>query len=123
VDQYAQYVIVDDIRINSKLTLGEDVADVGGLILAWMAWKAETAGKAPESRDGMTPEQRFFVGYAQWACENDRPENLRVKAVTDPHSPGKYRVNGLVVNMPEFEQAFSCKPGSPMTSAKRCRVW
>jgi putative endopeptidase len=123
VDQYAQYVIVDDIRINSKLTLGEDVADVGGLILAWMAWQAETAGKAPESRDGMTPEQRFFVGYAQWACENDRPENLRVKAVTDPHSPGKYRVNGLVVNMPQFEQAFSCKPGSPMTSAKRCRVW
>jgi endothelin-converting enzyme/putative endopeptidase len=123
VDQYAQYVIVDDIRINSKLTLGEDVADVGGLVLAWMAWKAESAGKALESRDGMTPEQRFFVGYAQWACENDRPENLRVKAVTDPHSPGKYRVNGLVVNMPEFEQAFSCKPGSPRTSAKRCRVW
>ena len=122
-DQYAQYVIVDDIRINSKLTLGEDVADVGGLILAWMAWKAETAGKALESRDGLTPEQRFFVGFAQWACENDRPENLRVKALTDPHSPGKYRVNGIVVNMPEFEQAFSCKPGSAMVSAKRCRVW
>jgi predicted metalloendopeptidase len=84
-DQYAQYVIVDDIKINSKLTLGEDVADVGGLILAWMAWKAETAGKTLEDRDGLTPEQRFFVGYAQWACENDRPENLRVKAVTDPH--------------------------------------
>jgi putative endopeptidase len=122
-DQYAQYVIVDDVRINSKLTLGEDVADVGGLVLAWMAWKAETAGKPLESRDAMTPEQRFFVGYAQWACENDRPENLRVKAVTDPHSPGKYRVNGLVVNMAEFESAFSCKAGQPMTSAKRCRVW
>jgi endothelin-converting enzyme/putative endopeptidase len=122
-DQYSQYVIVDDIRINGKLTLGEDVADVGGLVLAWMAWKAETAGKALEGRDGMTPEQRFFVGYAQWACENDRPENLRVKAVTDPHSPGKYRVNGLVVNMPEFERAFSCKAGSPMVSEKRCRVW
>jgi len=122
-DQYAQYVIVDDIRINSKLTLGEDVADVGGLILGWMAWKAETAGKTLENRDGMTPEQRFFVGYAQWACENDRPENLRVKALTDPHSPGKYRVNGLMVNMPEFEKAFSCKPGSAMVSAKRCRVW
>ncbi|MBC8021996.1 MAG: M13 family metallopeptidase [Burkholderiales bacterium] len=122
-DQYAQYVIVDDIKINSKLTLGEDVADVGGLVLAWMAWKAETAGKTLESRDGMTPEQRFFVGFAQWACENDRPENLRVKALTDPHSPGKYRVNGLVVNMPQFEQAYSCKPGQPMVSAKRCRVW
>ena len=122
-NQYAQYVIVDDIKINSRLTLGEDVADVGGLILAWAAWKAETAGKTLESRDGLTPEQRFFVGYAQWACENDRPENLRVKAVTDPHSPGKYRVNGLVVNVPEFERAFSCKPGSPMVSEKRCRVW
>ncbi|HSW84873.1 MAG TPA: M13 family metallopeptidase [Usitatibacter sp.] len=122
-DQYAQYVIVDDIKINSKLTLGEDVADVGGLVLAWMAWKAETVDKKLENRDGLTPEQRFFVGYAQWACENDRPENLRVKALTDPHSPGKYRVNGLVVNMPEFEKAFSCKAGSPMASVKRCRVW
>jgi endothelin-converting enzyme/putative endopeptidase len=122
-DQYAQYVIVDDIKINSKLTLGEDVADVGGLVLAWMAWKAETVDKKLEDRDGLTPEQRFFVGYAQWACENDRPENLRVKALTDPHSPGKYRVNGLVVNMPEFERAFSCKAGSPMAAVKRCRVW
>ena len=122
-DQYAQYVIVDDIKINSRLTLGEDVADLGGLILAWMAWKAEVVDKKLEDRDGMTPEQRFFVGYAQWACENDRPENLRVKALTDPHSPGKYRVNGLVVNMPEFERAFSCKAGSPMVGVKRCRVW
>jgi endothelin-converting enzyme/putative endopeptidase len=122
-DQYAQYTIVDDIRINSKLTLGEDVADVGGVILAWMAWKAETAGKALEPRDGLTPEQRFFVGFAQWACENDRPENQRVNAVTDPHSPGKYRVNGVVVNMPEFAKAFSCKPGAPMAPEKRCRVW
>ncbi|MDQ3027393.1 MAG: M13 family metallopeptidase, partial [Pseudomonadota bacterium] len=122
-DQYAQYTIVDDIKINSKLTLGEDVADLGGLILAWMAWKTEVAGKALEPRDGLTPEQRFFVGYAQWACGNERPESLRVKALTDPHSPGKYRVNGLVVNMPEFESAFSCKKGQPMVAEKRCRVW
>lgn len=122
-DQYAKYTIVDDIRINSKLTLGEDVADLGGLMLAWVAWKAETAGKTLEARDGLDPHQRFFVGYAQWACENDRPENLRVKALTDPHSPGRYRVNGLVVNVPEFEKAFSCKAGQPMVAAKRCRVW
>jgi endothelin-converting enzyme/putative endopeptidase len=121
--QYGQYVIVDDTRINSKLTLGEDVADLGGVILAWMAWKAETAGRALESRDGLTPDQRFFVGFAQWACENDRPENMRVKAITDPHSPAKYRVNGLVVNMPEFERAFSCRPGQPMAPEARCRVW
>jgi putative endopeptidase len=122
-DQYAQYTIVDDIRINSKLTLGEDVADLGGLMLAWMAWKTETAGKVLEPRDGLQPDQRFFVGYAQWACENDRPENLRVKALTDPHSPGKYRVNGLMVNLPEFQQAFACNPGQPMVAERRCRVW
>jgi putative endopeptidase len=123
VDQYSQYTIVDDIKINGKLTNGEDIADLGGLVLGWMAWKAETAGKDLAPRDGFTPDQRFFIGYAQWACENGRPEDLRVLAVTDPHSPGKYRVNGIVVNMPEFERAFSCKAGQPMVSANRCRVW
>jgi endothelin-converting enzyme/putative endopeptidase len=128
VDQYAQYTVVDDIKINSKLTLGEDIADLGGLILGWMAWKEEMASMPQQAqpqqlRDGLTPEQRFFVGNAQWACENDRPENLRVKAMTDPHSPGRYRVNGLVVNMPQFQQAFQCKPGQPMVKEKRCRVW
>ena len=122
-DQYATYTIIDDIKINSELTLGEDVADLGGVILAWMAWKMETAGKKLEDRDGLTPEQRFFVGYSQWGCENDRPENMRMKALTDPHSPGKWRTNGLVVNLPEFQKAFSCKPGQPMVAEKRCRVW
>jgi endothelin-converting enzyme/putative endopeptidase len=123
VDQYATYTVVDDIKINSKLTEGEDVADLGGLILAWMAWKDQTKNMTLTPRDGLTPEQRFFVGYAQWACENDRPENLRVSAVTDPHSPGRYRVNGLVVNMPEFQAAFACKAGQPMAKENRCRVW
>src|SRR5207237_9279805 len=123
VDQFAQYTVVDDIKINSKLTLGEDIADLGGLILAWMAWKAETAGAALESRDGLAPEQRFFVGNAQWTCEDIRPEELRVRAITDQHSPGKYRVNGLVANMPEFERAFACKPGSPLVRESRCRLW
>ena len=123
VDQYAQYIVVDDIKINSKLTEGEDIADLGGLILAWMAWKEQTKGLQLESRDGFTPEQRFFIGNAQWACENDRPENLRVHAVTDPHSPGKYRVNGLFVNMPQFQSAFSCRAGQPMAREPRCRVW
>lgn len=123
VDQYAQYVIVDDIKINSKLTEGEDIADLGGLTLAWMAWKMQTKDMHLENRDGFTPDQRFFVGYAQWACENQRPENLRASAITDPHSPGKYRVNGLVLNMPEFEKAFSCKAGQPMMRENRCRVW
>jgi putative endopeptidase len=123
VDQYAQYTVVDEVKINSKLTLGEDTADLGGLILAWMAWKDQTKNMQLESGDGLTPEQRFFVGYAQWACENTRPEDERASAITNPHSPGKYRVNGLMVNMPEFQQAFSCKAGQAMVKENRCRVW
>jgi len=123
VDQYAQYTVVDDVKINSKLTLGEDIADLGGLILAWMAWKMETAQQNLEPRDGLAPEKRFFVGYAQWACANHRPEDLRVRAMTNQHSPPKYRVNGLVVNMPEFQKAFACRTGQPMAPENRCRVW
>jgi len=124
-DQYAQYVVVDDIHINSKLTLGEDVADLGGEILAYIALKGATQGKDLQPMENLTPDQRFFVGFAQWACGNERPEDLRVRAVTDPHSPPKYRVNGVVVNMPEFSRAFSCKAGAPMIKepAKVCSVW
>jgi endothelin-converting enzyme/putative endopeptidase len=122
-DQYANFVIVDDIHINSKLTSGEDVADLGGTLLAYLAWKKQTEAMHLESKDGFTPDQRFFIGYAQWACENNRPENLRVSAVTNPHSPGKYRVNGIVANLPQFQQAFSCKAGQPMVSAKACKIW
>ncbi len=122
-NQYAQYTIVDDIKINSRLTLGEDVADLGGTILAYLAWKQATAKQQLEDREGLTPDQRFFVGFAQWVCNNERPENLRVRALTDPHSPGRYRINGVVVNMPEFEKAFSCKAGQPMVKQDRCRVW
>jgi endothelin-converting enzyme/putative endopeptidase len=124
-DQYAGYVVVDDVHINSKLTLGEDVADLGGENLAWMAWKSKTKDKQLEAIDGLTPEQRFFVGFAQWDCTNDRPENLRVRAMTDPHSPAQYRINGVAVNMPEFTQAFHCKAGQPMTkpAEKVCKVW
>jgi len=123
VDQYAQYTVVDDIKINSKLTEGEDIADLGGLVLAWTAWQAQLAHATPMPRDGFTPEQRFFIGYAQWACENTRPDQLRVEALTDPHSPGKYRVNGLMVNMPQFAKAFSCKVGQPMVKEKPCKIW
>jgi endothelin-converting enzyme/putative endopeptidase len=124
-DQYAGYVVVDEVHINSKLTLGEDVADLGGENLAWMAWKSKTKDKQLEAIDGLTPEQRFFVGFAQWDCANDRPENLRVRAMTDPHSPAQYRINGVGVNMPEFSQAFHCKAGQPMTKPpeKVCKVW
>jgi endothelin-converting enzyme/putative endopeptidase len=122
-DQYSSYVAVDDVHINGKLTNGEDIADLGGELLAYIAWKAQTATMKLESIDGLTPDQRFFVGFAQWACSSDRPEDARARAVTDPHSPGKYRVNGVVVNMPEFAKAFGCKAGQPMVSSKVCRIW
>jgi endothelin-converting enzyme/putative endopeptidase len=122
-DQYAGYVIVDDIHINSKLTSGEDVADIGGTLLAYIAWKKQTEGQTLAPADGFTPDQRFFIGMAQWACENERPENLRVSAITNPHSPGFARINGVVSNMPEFQKAFSCKTGQPMVHTPTCRVW
>ena len=123
VDQYAQYTVVDNVKINSKLTLGEDVADIGGLILSYMAWKDATKNQTLVEIDGLTPEQRFFVGYGQSWCSNERPENMRMRAMTDPHSPGRWRTNGVVVNMPEFQKAFACKTGQPMAPEKRCRVW
>ena len=124
-DQYSAYVSVEDVHINGKLTLGENVADLGGEILAYIAWKDANRDKHIQPIDGLTPEQRFFVGFAQWDCANERPEDLRVRAKTDPHSPARYRINGVVVNMPDFAEAFSCKPGQPMVkpAANICRVW
>jgi putative endopeptidase len=124
-DQYATYRVVDDIFINSDLTSGEDIADLGGLILAWQAWKAETANENLSAMDGLSPEQRFFVGFAQWACAAERPEVLRLHAATDPHSPPSYRINGVVVNMPEFRQAFQCPDDAPLVKpdAEICRIW
>jgi endothelin-converting enzyme/putative endopeptidase len=124
-NQYAQYVVVDDLHINSRLTLGEDVADLGGEILGYIAWKDATKDKDLKPVDGLTPDQRFFIGFAQWDCSNTRPEEMRLRALTDPHSPSKYRINGVVVNMPEFANAFSCKAGQPMVNPpeKVCKVW
>lgn len=123
IEQYAQYLVVDDVHVNSRLTLGEDVADLGGLNLSYMGWKNATAGQTLLPRDGLTPEQRFFVGYGQRSCVNQRDEDKRIDAKTDHHSPARHRVNGVVANMPEFAEAFSCKDGAPMVREKLCRVW
>jgi endothelin-converting enzyme/putative endopeptidase len=123
-EQYATYDVVPGVKINSKLTLGEDLADLAGVLLAWDAWREKTAGARLEPRDGLTPEQRFFVGYAQWICDDEREESLRVNAVTNPHSPGPWRVNGVVPNVPAFRDAFACKVGQPMAPrAEACAVW
>ncbi|HEY1217188.1 MAG TPA: M13 family metallopeptidase, partial [Bryobacteraceae bacterium] len=122
-NQYAQYTIVDDIKINSSLTLGEDVADLGGTLLAYIAWQHATHGQDLKPVEGLTPDQRFFVGMAQWACGDERPESKRVHALTDPHSPVEYRINGVVSNLPQFGSAFGCKVGQPMIRENACRVW
>jgi len=122
-DQFATYVIVDDIHINSKLTSGEDVADLGGTLIAYIAWKKATAAQDLKPIEGFTPDQRFFIGFAQWACENTRDANSRLQAATDPHSPGFARINGIVTNMPQFATAFGCKAGQPMVKAQVCKVW
>lgn len=124
-DQYSQYTIVDDVKINGALTSGEDIADLGGELLAWMAWQEQTKAMRLAERDGLTPSQRFFVGFAQWACTNERPENMRVNAIVDPHSPPRYRINGVVVNMPEFAAAFSCKATDKLVKKPEdvCKVW
>ena len=122
-DQYSNYIVIDDIKINGKLTLGEDVADLGGTFLAYLAWKEATQSQKLQPMDGLTPDQRFFVGMAQWACGDERPESKRLNAITNPHSPDEYRINGVVANMPEFARAFSCRDGQPMVRADPCKVW
>ncbi|MCW8871801.1 MAG: M13 family metallopeptidase [Xanthomonadales bacterium] len=124
-DQYASYRVIDDIFINADLTAGEDIADLGGLILAWHAWRKETENQRLRPLDGLTPDQRFFVGFAQWACAAERPESLRLHAATDPHSPPRYRINGVVVNMPEFKAAFDCPDDAAMVKPEGqiCRIW
>jgi predicted metalloendopeptidase len=113
---------VDDVKLNGRLTLGENTADNGGLRIALMALQDTLQGKG-EKLDGYTPEQRFFLGFAQIWCENTAPQEVRARAMTDPHSPGRYRVNGTLQNSPEFQKAFSCKAGQPMVSQNACRVW
>ena len=123
VNEYDSFVAVDDVHLNGKLTLGENTADNGGLRISHMALLDVLAGSPEKPTDGFTPDQRFFVGWAQIWCENERPEFARLMAKVNPHSPGRYRVNGVVGNMPEFEKAFSCKPDAPMVRKPQCRVW
>jgi endothelin-converting enzyme/putative endopeptidase len=125
VHEYDNFIAVDDVHVQGKLTLGENVADIGGLKLAFMAFlqHEDETHQTPQAADGLTPDQRFFVSYGQGWCENDTPELLRLLAQTNPHSPSKYRVNGVVQNLPEFQKAFSCKTGAPLAPEKRCEVW
>jgi len=126
-DEYSNFVAVDDLKLNGRLTLGENTADNGGARIALMALQHMIAddktGKEGQKIDGYTPEQRFFLGFARVWCEKRRPEIARTRVLTDPHSPGKYRVDGVVQNMPEFQKAWVCKAGQPMVAENACHVW
>jgi len=126
-DEYSNFVAVDDKKLNGRLTLGENTADNGGARIALIALEHmitdDKTGKEGQKIDGYTPEQRFFLGFGRVWCEKRRPEEARVRVLTDPHSPGKYRVDGVVQNMPEFEKAWGCKAGQPMVAENACHVW
>jgi putative endopeptidase len=124
--QLNEFVAIDTIHLKGKLMLGEATADLGGLTIAYSAWQKSLQGKpAQEKIDGYTPEQRFFLGWAQVWRNNIRPQALKVRLNTDPHPPASFRVNGIFSDMPEFFKAFDVKAGDPMmrTADKRPKIW
>jgi len=124
-DEYSNFVPVDDLKLNGKLTLGENTADNGGARIALMALEnqIQQSGEKPDEIDGYTPEQRYFLGFARVWCEKRKPEYSRMLVNVDPHSPGRFRTNGVLENMPEFQKAWGCKAGQAMVSPNMCRVW
>jgi endothelin-converting enzyme/putative endopeptidase len=116
VNEYSRFTMVDEVHVDGKLTLGENIADNSGLRLAYAALHR---GEQVTLED----DQKLFLAFAQSQCANVAPKTLRSRATSDPHSPAPARVNGTVQNMVEFAKAFSCKAGAPMAPAQRCRVW
>jgi predicted metalloendopeptidase len=122
--QYAAYPAIDEVNVDGQLTLGENIADLGGLKLAHTAYRASRAGRPEEAPvGGFGADQQFFLAHAQAWCSKVRPEAARLLAGTDPHSPARWRVNGPLSNLPEFAAAFQCGPGAPMVRAERCDLW
>jgi len=125
VDQYSEYVAVDDLHVNGELTLGENIGDLAGLTMAYYALEKALESDNPGEIDGFTPEQRFFLSWAQAWRRNYRPESLKLQVNTDPHSPGRFRTIGPLSNMPEFAEAFECKQGDAMvlSADKKAVIW
>jgi putative endopeptidase len=122
-EQFDGYVAVDTIRVNGKLTLGENIADLAGLTIAYGAYRRSLGGSQPERVDGLTGPQRFFLAWAQVWRGMYRPEYARLLAQVDPHAPPHLRTNGPLSNMPEFAEAFSCKAGDPMVRETQAGIW
>ena len=121
--EYSKFEVAPGANVNGELTLGENTADNGGTRIALMALQNTLANRPKPEIGGYTPDQRFFLSFGQIWCENEREEAARLQVQTDPHSPARFRVNGVLQNMPEFQKAFSCKAGQPMVPANACRVW
>jgi len=126
-NEYSSFVSVKDdkgeVKLNGKLTLGENTADNGGLKLAYMALMSIIGDTPVKPIDGYTAAQRYFLAYGQIWCQNVTDQQARKLVLTDPHSPGRWRANGAVQNSAAFQQAFGCKAGQPMVSENACRVW
>lgn len=125
VGQFNGYTVLDTLHVNGELTLGENIADMGGITIAYAAFKKTKQGQSTELIDGLTPDQRFFVGWATVWRQNVRDEEQRRRLIVDPHSPGKLRCNGPVSNMPEFYAAFNIKESDKMwrSADSRARIW
>jgi putative endopeptidase len=121
--QYSAYTVLDGLHVIGKQTLGEDIADNSGVAIAYQALQLALKGKSREKIDGFTPEQRFFLGWAQARRSISRDQALRLQVQTDVHSPSEFRVNGPLSNMPEFAAAFGCKAGDPMVRPNPIRIW
>jgi len=122
VAQFDAYPVARDLHVDGRLTAGENIADQGGLRLAYAVFRAQTPDSGT-GQDGLTPDQRFFIAFAQAWCTNRREPYARMLATIDPHAPPENRVNGSVANIEPFERAFSCRAGAPMAPVHRCRVW
>jgi putative endopeptidase len=122
VAQYDGYVAVDTVHVNGRLTLGENLADLGGVTLSYYALQRSLRGKLRTLVDGLTPEQRFFIAWAQNWRDNSRKARLRTMVRTDTHSPSRFRAIGPLSNLPEFARAFGCRPGDPMVRPDSVRV-
>ena len=125
VDQFNAYVPVDDLHINGKLTLGENIADLGGLLVAYDAFKLTPQGKSNTKIDGLSPDQRFFYAYAQIWRTAQRPAQLRLQVQSNEHAPAKFRTNGPLADVPAFARAFACKAGNPMQRKEdeQVKIW
>ena len=126
VKQFDSYEVEPGLHEKGQLVVGESVADLGGLTVAYAAYQKSLQGKPrPKDINGFTPEQRFFLGWAQVWAQNIRPEAARLRVQTDPHPLGKFRVNGPLSNMPQFAAAYGCKAGDPMVRPpeQRCQIW